>query len=963
MASESGLRVEKQRSLIQKKIEVDKNSFLVALGKGAVNLSTLQLDDFYENVVEAFGSLGLGTKPEEIAGLLIMQSMMRAMKNLVEEYEVSLTEKPEDWKNFRKKLEYAIQKQDLVLNSDFFDNPEQLSLVTEIKTAFAEWLQAFVENPVDAENISGNFSAYFVDALNEEWLKNTQQYIVIQENLDTPFTRANKKQQQWLRYRAWLQKQIKEPMFAESFSLDEVYVPLRAYYERKINFDPETHSSIHRDQKSERVVGKLQESLEEWLQAKDKDDAIRLLTGGPGSGKSSFSKIFAAQQAAKGEVNLLFIPLHQFSHSDDLIKAIGEFAQTSCFLSHNPIERDNEDLRLLLIFDGLDELSMQGKIAENAAKDFVEAVRFLVNQFNTHRTRLQVIISGREVVVQANRNQRKPEQLLYLLPYYLSKAEIAGSAYVDDENLLVEDQRQLWWQNYGKAKRTSYGGLPTELDRDNLVDITAQPLLNYLIALSYERKKIEFTEDTNLNEIYGDLLERVHERGYEKHDYKPLEGIELDEFVGILEEISIACWHGNGRTTTIKEIETRCNISGLEQVLEKFQSSFEQNSKACITRLLAAFYFRESGGLRDKDKTFEFTHKSFGEYLTAKRIIEEVRELHEELETRKKKIRKRFDEMEALVRWAKLCGMSTMDEYLFEFILDEIELIYAKKPELVREWQLMLCRLIEVMLENGMPMEQLTPRPHFWEEKRQACNAEEALLVVLNACARNTQEISDINWNSTDAFGAWISRLQPQRTDKDNMLAFSCLGWLNLQECVLYFRDFYQANLEGAYLGWAILGWAILGKANLEGANLERANLEGANFKGANLEGAYLAGSDLAGANLWKANLEGANLEGAYLAWANLEGANLEGANLEGAYLAWANLEGANLEGANFERAILGKANLEGANLEGANLEGANLWKANLEGANLEGANFERAILERFIPEVKGFSLKSIDWQ
>jgi adenylate kinase family enzyme len=878
MSHDSGIKAENRRSLLQKEINVDLKSLLVTLGKGAINIGFLKWDGLAENGVELLTSLGLETTPEEIAGLLIVRSMKQAIANLLKEYQASLTEKPENLTILSSQLESAIADGKLIINSDFFDHPEQLSLVLEIKTLLTEWLKGFVEKPIDAEKISISFPAYFVEALNHEWLTRDREYTVLQEKLDTPFTQANKRQQQWLRYRAWFQKQIEEPMFAEAFSLKQVYVPLRAYYERKIKhkdneqIDGTIH--LHRDlnRECDRIVVTIQESLEQWLKEKDKDDAIRFITGSPGSGKSSFSKIFAADRAAKGDINTLFIPLHQFRHSDDLVQAIAEFAQTTCFLSDNPIERDNEDLRLLIIFDGLDELSMQGKIAENAAKDFVEAVRMLVTQFNTHKTRLQIIISGREVIIQANRNQRKLHQLLYLLPYFLTEAERRIDGYIDDSILLSIDQRQLWWRKYSQAKGVDYSGLPKELDRDNLVDITAQPLLNYLIALSYERQKIQFTADTNLNEIYADLLAAVYERGYEKQGVHPsLEGISFEQFVGILEEIALACWHGNGRTTTVKEIDSHCQNSGLSQVLKSFQNSFEQNSQACITRLLAAFYFRESG-IREAEKTFEFTHKSFGEYLTAKRIVEEVRYIHKELEESKNDFRKNFNQKDALVRWANLCGMAAMDEYLFNFVWDEIESIFAENPELITNWQTMLCRLIEVMLVNGMPMEKLDPRPNFQEEMRQSRNAEESLLAVLNACARTTQEISQINWYSPDAFGTWLARLLPQGVEVENTLALHCLSFLNLKNSILTFRDLYQANLWGADLGGA----------NLEGANLRRANFWGANLRRANLRRADLKGANLRRANLEEANLGGANLEEADLKGANLRGANLEGTILEG---------------------------------------------------------------------------------
>ncbi|NEQ67883.1 MAG: pentapeptide repeat-containing protein, partial [Symploca sp. SIO2D2] len=777
----------------------------------------------------------------------------------------------------------------------------------------------------EAQKISDRLPTYFVFALNDQWVKHSQDYLVLKEVLDTPFTQASKREQGWLRYRAWLQKRVEEPMFLEAFSLKQVYVPLRAYYEREVKCPPEQRleRGIVESNDNERVVVDLNKELETWLQEAKSDDAIRLISGGPGSGKSSLSKIFAAQLAAKGEILVIFIPLHLFKLSDDLVRAIGEFVQIEGFLPHNPLDRSDGESRLLIIFDGLDELSMQGKIAAEAAREFIEEVRLKVNQFNQHHTRLQVLISGREVVVQANRSKfRQPQQLLYLLPYFVIEAKRKG--YIDKQKFLEQDQRQLWWQSYGKAKGRVYTGLPAELDRDNLLEITTQPLLNYLVALSIERDKLQFSEDTNLNQIYEDLLEAVYERGYENNRYHSVtEGIQKDDFTDILEEIALACWHGDGRTTTVGEIERHCDNSGLRGILDRFQESFNEDSKASVTRLLTAFYFRESGGVRASEKTFEFTHKSFGEYLTAKRIVLGVKLIYEDLEERQKNRRKGCDESEALVTWANLCGASAMDEYLFRFICDEIGL---QNPSDVGNWQKTLCGLIEFMLNHGMPMECLTDIPNFNEKMRQARNSEEALLAVLNACARVTKEVSEIKWPSPKAFGTWISRLQGQRIGGENVLVLDCLSFLDLQGCILLIRDFYKANFVKSNLYKAYLHKAYLYKAYLEGANLE-----GANLKGADLEEA-----DLYRADLQWAYLAGADLQWAILYRANLKGANLKGAILEGAILAEANLKGANLKGANLKGAILEGAILEGAILEGAILEGANLKGTILEGKDSE---------------------------
>ncbi|MEQ9237558.1 pentapeptide repeat-containing protein [Coleofasciculus sp. E2-BRE-01] len=910
MAREPGIKVEQSVSVWKKEIKANPKRLFASLGKAAINGAFLKWDDFAESGVEVLENLGLEAKPGEIAGLLIVRSLMQAIQDLLHENRELLIHKPDNLTELYNHLNASLTSNELILNPDFFQRPQNLPIVQEAKTGFAQWLEAYVEKKVEAEMISSRLPAYFVFALNDQWVERSQDYIALKEVLDTPFTPATRREQGWLRYRARLQKRVDEPIFWEAFSLKQVYVSLRAYYEREVAGQSERklERGIIESKDYERVIVDLNSELETWLQNAEADDAIRLISGGPGSGKSSFAKIFAAQQAEKGEILVLFIPLHLFRLSDDLVKAVGEFVQIEGFLSHNPLDRENGESRLLVIFDGLDELSMQGKIAEQTAKEFVEEVRREVDRFNYQHLRLQVLITGREVVVQANRSKfRQPRQLLYILPYFVTKKERDRPKYIDDKNFLEKDQRQVWWQSYAKAKGKHYDGLPPELDKDNLVEITAQPLLNYLVALSFERDKLRFSKDTNLNEIYADLLDAVYERGYEKHGYRLTEGIEKYEFIAILEEIALACWHGDGRTTSVKEIEAHCDNSGLRLILDRFQATLQEDSRASITRLLTAFYFRESGEVRDREKTFEFTHKSFGEYLTAKRIVEGVRLIHEDLEERNKNFRKGCDERDALVRWATLCGLSAMDEYLFQFVCDEMRLQDLSE---VRDWQKTLCRLIEFMLLHGMPMEGLNPRPNFQEEMRQARNAEEALLAVLNACARATREISDINWLLPGSFAIWISRLQLNRLSLENVLATKCLSFLNLNKCFLFYTQLFEADFHNTSLKIAVLWGATIHKVNFYKTTLEKADLEGANLQQVNLS---------------EANLQNAHLSKANLQQVNLSGANLSRVNFEKATLREVNLSGANLHNAILDGVIFSEVNLNGANLQGTILEGRDI--------------------------------------
>ncbi|NJP11418.1 MAG: NACHT domain-containing protein [Leptolyngbyaceae cyanobacterium RU_5_1] len=558
----------------------------------------------------------------------------------------------------------------------------------------------------------------------------------------------------------------------------------------------------------------LAEALHTWLANPDRDDAIRVICGGPGCGKSSFTRILAAKLAEQGHLPVLVVPLHQLELEADLVEAIATLIRTDPdrLLPPNPLEPNHAEPRLLLIFDGLDELAMQGKVGNEAAQQFVREVQKLVNRFNQRTPRLQVLLSGRDLSVQANSTEfRREGQILHILPYFVPEDQ--WESYEDDQKLLADDRRQFWWKQYGTVSDRGYIGLPTELQHDNLTEITAQPLLNYLVALSYRREHLNFAETSNLNQIYADLLDAIYERAWAGYQHPTLQNVSRENFGRILEEIALSSWHGDGRTTTVQDIEKHCDSSGLKKLLEVFQ----EGAKTGVTRLLTAFYFRQSGSLRDGDKTFEFTHKSFGEYLTARRIIRGIARIATELDSHQQDLDRGWDERDALAHWAALCGASEMDVYLFNFVCNEMQL---HDPDQVARWQQVLAHLFGVMLRQGMPMERLTPRPDYHEENRQARHAEESLLAVLNACARHTNQPSKIEHPSPEAFGAWLVRIQGQRMGGENVLALSCLGFLNLENCILMGRD-----LDGAILDRAILDRAILDRAILDGAILDGAGL------------------------------------------------------------------------------------------------------------------------------------------
>lgn len=227
------MEVEPHRSVFKKEIKVDPKSLIVALGKATLNGAFLNWNGVAEEGIEVLTSLGLETTPAEIAGLLIVRALMGAMETLLKESAASLVQQPDNLKDLYKELNSSLASGELAIDAGFFQHPRDLKIVGEAQQGFARWLGEFVATETEAQAISRRLPAYFVLALNEEWGERSADYDVLRNELDTPFTPAMQREQKWLQYRAWLQKQVEEPVFLEAFSLKQVYVPLRAYYEEK----------------------------------------------------------------------------------------------------------------------------------------------------------------------------------------------------------------------------------------------------------------------------------------------------------------------------------------------------------------------------------------------------------------------------------------------------------------------------------------------------------------------------------------------------------------------------------------------------------------------------------------------------------------------------------------------------------------------------------------------------------
>ena len=836
---------------------------------------------------------------------LVCRSLVKALLQLLFETKYRYEESDIETEALDNRLNVALEQHDYYLHPDFFEHPENLPFLDHVTPVLKDFLGCFGLKQDEITNILIRFKTFFVLALRTEWVDNNDSYKSLEEIIKTPFDPAIKRNIEWEKYFITLEKQIADPVFNECFCLEQIYIPLRACYKQqqpKPHHENAERTDIDELQKEEKevkeVIVNIDNHIANWINKGNKQDGIRIIHGGPGSGKSSFLKMLAAKLARQKQ-KTLYIPLHLYDVKADFTIAVNQFFRKTGYFTYDLINDDQTD-SLVILFDGLDELSMQGRVLEEIANDFVRDVIKNVPILNTNRLRIQVIIAGRDVIVQRNEKEfRNPGEVLRILPYLIQEEE---EKFIDTLGLYKNDQRYKWWTKYGELKNNPYNGLPDVLkEKENeIIEITAQPLLNYLIALALEYKGDDDTPIIfkNLNNIYARLLKGVFNREY---GAKPItQGLTFDDFVYVLKEIALSAWHGKGRTTTVDEIKKYIKN---EALLKTFSSSAEKG----VISLLTTFYFRQTGNYIKDAETFEFTHKSFGEYLVSLKIIETLDRIHNQF-TLNEKDRAHEDGWnvyQCLVKWLEVFGLQAPDADLVKYIEKELILKEQSNTGILEKWQDTIVKLLDHVLEKGMPVEQLPLRPQtFKEENEQALKAEKSLLIMHGLIARNTDKASAIQWPQETSFGEFIGRLTDQRTSPYVFILKFC-NHLVIKDAILHIKDLYKANFSKS-----VLIKAQLYLSNLRVADLSEANLSEADLSVADLSEADLSEADLCGANLSGADLSGANLSGAVIYDADLSRADLRRANFSGANLRGADLRGTDLRGADLSEADLRRADL-----------------------------------------------------
>jgi len=790
------------------------------------------------------------------------------------------------------------------------ETPGELTAVTLQNPSTLPALEAFIANfPVLIKQISpdngysdSEIRSALGKALSAEsarvLVENSDFYASIVEVFFGPSGELLRINEAWLRHGVWIRNSFtKQPIFSpdsdETLPLSRIYLPLRCFWEVEEEMstgDGETYVDVHRH------IASLHETVHDWLNVDARIDPLRIITGGPGSGKSSFAKAFATEILDIGEYNVIFLQLQHMRVFSDLFDGIGQYTkhmnnaaspEGNPGFSDNPLAwRTTSTKPYLLIFDGLDELSHVDNVAKELSRKFLLSVNFLLGQLNSSGTHTKALVLGRDnacqdAMIEANIGLGK---LLNVAPIHplteetVRHYESTDETLHDPEGLMVEDQRLTYWYRWQAVKGLHHVPVPEAVTNKEFGELNSEPLLLHLLLISDYSGSNWRVAAANKNLIYQDIFQKIFDRNKRKENFLSVKLTYVD-FTALLECLGLASWRGNGRTGGSN------NFSELRKLHLRQEKRFGKLEAAELKNVAMQIHTRR-GSLDEEG--FEFIHKSFGEYLAGKGLFYAGQKLAERLMGE-------FEPEDVALDWVKLIYEAQITKPVLQFLMNEAKL-WAEGRDM--EEILSIKDQLETMsswcLQLGMPVHRLEGRYDFCELSELQINAETALFCVLSAVcqclpppkkhepellkrilseqprqhisiegmSRNPEyslqlDTSRINlsWPSSNAPNEFISKMSKRHG------ALGALGRMN----------FSNIKLHGAQLGGA----------NLAEAEFAFSDIHGVSFPGANLSDATFFGSTIYTCNFVGAKLQDTNLAEAVVAISNLRGARFIASDVE----------------------------------------------------------------------------------
>lgn len=316
------------------------------------------------------------------------------------------------------------------------------------------------------------------------------------------------------------------------------------------------------------------------------------LMGGPGSGKTSLMDVFASEVAKTESINFVLVPAKKLNPNRGILPEVQNYLKELGHASLADVITATKDV--IIAIDGFDELA---HATLSSLETFFRQAQELVRERSG--SRLRVIMSGRPTLFSTN------------------DVSIPAGSHIVSLQPFDPDRIKEWSSNWREATGGTFeGAVYLTSSSEDLRELATQPMLLYLLAKMHEENEAipaSLGEEGGVRyKIYCKILDWVCRRQEEKKVPTPLTA-SLRRF---LQVAGLATHQSGQRTLHWSNFIMALERSGLAD------DSTKINSKVHSTIL--AFAFTSLA-----ERSWEFTHKSFGEALAAEafgRVLEDISE-------------------------------------------------------------------------------------------------------------------------------------------------------------------------------------------------------------------------------------------------------------------------------------------------------------------------------------------------
>jgi hypothetical protein len=340
------------------------------------------------------------------------------------------------------------------------------------------------------------------------------------------------------------------------------------------------------------VQSDLDLRLATYLSTPDAARQPLLLLGHPGAGKSLLTKILAARLPDSG-YTAVHVPLRHVTADAPIYRQVQEALDRT---THGRVDwysltdQSEGTLRVVLL-DGLDELL---QASEHSRSGFLHEVIDFQRREAEQLRPVAVVVTSRSVV--ADRVDVVPGTTVVKLADF------------------TEDQVERWRETWNRTNAAGIaGGLVRSLTADAVAgcgDLAAQPLLLLMVAM-YSADPAALPIEAGLSQTA--LYERMLENFARREATKTTQG-EVDELVrDHLRQLSVAALGMFNRG--------RQHITDAE-LAEDLAALGMRTGGDLFGRFFFVHIAQMSSGVDGRQRSYEFLHATFGEYLVAREIVD-----------------------------------------------------------------------------------------------------------------------------------------------------------------------------------------------------------------------------------------------------------------------------------------------------------------------------------------------------